>query len=309
LVGPTVAVVDAFIDPHLESDLAYYRSYWGLPPCTQSNGCYREIDLGTATSQGWGQEESADVEMVSALCPGCRILLVAASDQSNANLIAAEQVATANAQYVSNSWDLGKEDPSFEKYDSVFEVPGVLYTVASGDNGYKPAQYPAVLPSVVAVGGTYLYSISPRGETAWAGSGSACSTIYPKPVFQSGIFTGCSMRALADVSADAGYPVAVYDTFLDKYYQGWNGYDGTSIATPMIAAMFAYAGSTGGDTQLYANENYLYDITTGSNGTCGVPLCQAGVGWDGPSGLGAPDGIEAFSVGGSGFRDLAGKFR
>jgi subtilase family serine protease len=303
--GPTVAIVDAFIDPNLQSDLAHYRAYWGLPPCTSSNGCFTEVDLGTSKSVGWGQEESMDVDMVSALCPACSILLVAAKDQSNANLLAAEQYATSHAQYVSNSWDAGREDQSLEQYDHYFEVPGVLYTVASGDGGYQAPLWPSVLPSVVAVGGTNLITISPRYETAWGDSTSGCSTIYPRPAFQSSVYTDCSMRAVVDISADAGYPVTYYDTYQGTYIcGGWCPGGGTSQSTPMIAALFADAQSTVGDPQLYPNESLLYDITQGSNGNSGkyscdplTVLCNAGPGWDGPSGLGAPNGLTAFSGG------------
>ena len=167
---------------------------------------------------------------------------------------------------------------------------------ATGDHGHNStAQWPAILPSVVGVGGTSLTSVTPRAETAWLRAGSGCSKIYGKPSFQSGLNTGCSMRAQADVSADADPDtgVAVYDTFQRR---GWLVFGGTSVATPIVASLFALAGYASANPagNLYSHTSTLHDISSGSNGTCGAPLCVAGRGWDGPTGLGSPDGVGAF---------------
>lgn len=289
----TVAIVDAFNDPNAESDLGVYRSQFGLPVCTTANGCFAKVAMGRKTNTGWGQEESLDVDMVSAICPNCHILLVEATSNSTSNLTTAEQYATARANYVSNSWSGAEGSKSF---DSSYNVPGVAITAATGDAGFNSiAQWPAILPSVVGVGGTSLTSISPRVESAWSGAGSGCSTIYAKPSFQSTLNTGCSNRAESDVSADANpnTGVAVYDTF---HSGGWLVFGGTSVATPIIASVFALANVTANNNNahVYANTSHLNDITTGSNGNCGAPLCTAGIGWDGPTGLGTPNGTAAF---------------
>jgi subtilase family serine protease len=291
--GETVAIVDAYHDSDAASNVATYRKQYGLPACTASSGCFTQKSYTTKTNQGWGLEESLDIEMVSAICPKCNILLVEAASATTANLSTAEKYATAHANYVSNSWS-GNEGTT--TYDKDYNVSGVAITAATGDDGYnKTAQWPAILPTVTGVGGTSLTNISPRTETAWSGAGSGCSKVYAKPSFQSGITTGCSDRAQADASADANPDtgVAVYDTL---GYSGWYVVGGTSVATPINASVFALAGNTATNNpgNLYANSGHLNDITSGSNGSCGAPLCTAGVGWDGPTGLGTPNGIGAY---------------
>lgn len=291
--GETVAIVDAYDDPNAASDLAVYREQYGLPPCGASTECFTKQKYGTQSNTGWAEEESLDVDMVSAICPKCKILLVEASSAGSAALSTAEKYATAHADYVSNSWS-GNEGS--KKFDGDYDVSGVAITAATGDYGYNPtAQWPAILPTVIAVGGTDLTSVYPRKETAWADAGSGCSKVYAKPSFQTGLRTGCSMRAQADVSADADpyTGVAVYDSF---HQAGWEVFGGTSVATPIVASVFALAGntSTNNPGNLYANSSNLNNVTSGSNGSCGAPLCQAGPGWNGPTGLGTPHGIGAF---------------
>jgi subtilase family serine protease len=291
--GVTVAIVDAYVDSKIASDLAVYRSQYGLPAanCTSGNPCFTAHALGSRTNSGWGEEESLDVDMVSAICPHCNILLVEAASASTTALDAAEQYATQHANYVSNSWS-GNETSS-TSYDSYYTVAGKVITAATGDSGYNStAQWPAIIPSVVAVGGTSLTKTSPRAESAWSGAGSGCSKYYAKPSWQT-MNTGCSKRAQSDVSANAdpNTGVAVYDSFHET---GWMVFGGTSEATPITASVFALSGNTGGNATLYANASKLYDITSGSNGSCGAPLCTAGTGWDGPTGLGAPIGDSAY---------------
>lgn len=291
--GQTVAIVDAFDDPNAAADLNVYRSQYGLPPCTSSSGCFTAKKFGSQTNTGWAEEESLDVDMVSAICPNCKILLVEAASASIAALSAAEKYATSHADYVSNSWS---GDEGTTSYDADYNVNGVAITAATGDSAYNStAQWPAILPSVIAVGGTTLTSITPRRETAWAGAGSGCSKIYDKPSFQHGLATGCAKRAQADVSADANPStgVAVYDTFKNA---GWLVFGGTSVATPITASVFALAGdtATNNPANLYAHASSFNDVTSGSNGGCGAPLCVSGNGWDGPTGLGTPNGIGAF---------------
>jgi subtilase family serine protease len=293
--GTTVAIVDAYDDPDAAANLAVYRSEYGLPACGTSNGCFIKEKLGSTANQGWAEEESLDVDMVSAICPNCKILLVEAASSTTASLATAEKYATAHADYVSNSWS-GNEGT--KTYDGDFNVSGVAITAATGDDGYnKTAQWPAILPTVTGVGGTTLSSYSPRTETAWSGAGSGCSKVYAKPSFQSGISTGCSDRAQADTSADANPDtgVAVYDTYLSSG-GGWLVFGGTSVATPITASVFALAGETAdnNNTHVYGHASDLNDVTSGKNGSCGAPLCTAGKGWDGPTGLGTPNGIGAF---------------
>ena len=293
--GETVAIVDAYHDPDAATDLATYRQTYGLPACGTSNKCFKQVAMGTVENPEWGVEESLDIEMVSAICPNCKIMLVEAKDARSRSLSKAEQYATQHADYVSNSWG-GHEGVVNKKFDADFDVKGVAIVAATGDSGYgSRASWPAILPTVTGVGGTSLTSTNPRVETAWSGAGSGCSKLYKKPSFQQGINTGCKKRADSDTAAvaDPNTGVAVYDTFDEG---GWGVIGGTSVASPIIASVFALAGkpSNNNPGNLYANPTQLNDIIYGGNGTCGPPLCQAGIGWDGPTGLGTPNGIGAF---------------
>lgn len=304
--GQTVAIVDAYNDPTAESDLAGYRSTFGLPACTVASGCLRIVNQSglpsalPADNATWAGEESLDLDMVSAICPLCNIILVEAGSNTAANLYAAEDRAvTMGAKFISNSW--GGSEYSGETSDDVhFNHPGVAITASTGDAGGPDPQYPAASRYVTAVGGTTLVrSSGARGwaESAWSGSGSGCSAYEAKPSWQT-VSTGCSRRAEGDVSAvaDPGSPVAVYQTYGAS---GWVEYGGTSVAAPIIAAIYALAGTplAGSYPAEYPYLNApgsLYDVVSGSNGSCGIPLCTAGNGWDGPTGLGTPDGKAAF---------------
>jgi len=304
--GTTVAVVDVYDDLTAESDLAIYRKYFHLPKCTSSNGCFSKQVYTTQTDNGVNDfEQSIDVDMVSAICPNCHILLVEAATNSIANYSTAEAYATAHAGYVSNSWG-GPESVRdykkyFKPYDKYFSAKGVTITASSGDSGYiPPAQWPAILPSVTGAGGTSLYVYCCPElywyQTSWAYAGSGCSKIYATPSFQKGISTGCSKRASADASAvaDPSTGVTIYCSCIDH---GWGVSGGTSVASPIIASVFALAGNAGSNnnTFLYAHASDLTNITSGPpNGPCGPPLCQPGTGWNGPTGLGTPNRIAAF---------------
>jgi hypothetical protein len=304
----TVAVIDAWDDPKAETDLATYRSTFGLPACTTANGCFRKVNQSGQASPlpsadaGWAGEISLDLDMVSAICPGCRILLVEAKSPTVANLGTAVNTAVGmGAKFVSNSYG-GSENGSENSYDNAYyNHPGVVITASSGDNGYG-VSYPASGKGVTAVGGTTLVrDTSPRGwsETAWSGAGSGCSGSVAAPAFQSGLSTGCSKRAEADVAAvaDPQSGVAVYQTYGAS---GWSVYGGTSAAAPIIAGVYALAGNPGATDSAnaypYAHRSGLNDVTSGSNGTCGAPLCTAGAGYDGPTGLGTPIGTSAFTA-------------
>ena len=300
-----MAIVDAYNDPNAESDLAVYRSTYGLPACTTANGCFRKVNQYGGTSYprgntGWAEEISLDLDMVSAACPNCHILLVEASSSSLSNLFVAEDTAVSlSANAVSNSY--GANEFSGENaYDGYYNHPGVAITASSGDAGYG-VQWPAASPDVTAVGGTSLAAAgTARGwsETAWSGAGSGCSAIEAQPSWQTRLgLPGCSNRMVADVSAIAApnTGVAVYDTYNTS---GWLVFGGTSVASPLVASAYAMAGNT--STVTYGSYPYghtasLYDVTAGSNGTCSPTyLCTAQVGYDGPTGLGTPDGIRAF---------------
>jgi subtilase family serine protease len=301
--GRTIALVDAMDDPNAEADMALYRSTFGLPACTTANGCFRKIDGSGGTNypapdSGWSKEVSVDLDMASAACPDCHILLVEAASADLPVLAAAEDTAAKQpgVSAISNSFGVG-EQPAETSWDPHFDHPGIAVVAASGDSGYGTV-YPAVSPFVTAVGGTTLQRASnARGwtETAWAGGGSGCSAYEPKPPWQHD--GGCSTRTTADVAADADPSTgwSVYDTYQSS---GWVVAGGTSAAAPIIAAGYALAGNatTAGPSYPYSHTSGLYDITSGSNAVLCLTgyMCQAGPGYDGPTGWGSPHGTAAF---------------
>ena len=332
----TVAVIDAYDDPTAEADLGVYDKQFGLPPCTEANGCFRKLNQNghasplPATNGEWASEISIDVQMVHAICQSCNVLLVEANTESFADLGDAVNAAVnAGATEISNSYGAVEEPEfasTFTKYNTAYyNHPGVVVTASSGDCGYLEeactrkavaASFPATSPDVVAVGGTTLTDNEERwSSTVWADGGSGCSRIFTAPLWQSAVAdfsaTGCTThRSVADVAAigDPNTGVDVYDSTPENGYPtGWGVWGGTSVASPIIAAEFALAGGSHEVSYpaatLYAHLGEgaaLYDVVSGSNGSCGgATACQAAVGYDGPTGVGSPIGVGAFSIPGS----------
>jgi subtilase family serine protease len=301
----TIGIVDAYDDPNIESDLGVYDGQYGLPPCTTANGCFRKVDQNGGTryprsNSGWSLEIALDVETAHEICQNCKILLVEASSSSLANLGAAvNEAANLGANVISNSYGGSEYSSETSDENAYFNHPGIAITVSSGDNGYG-VQFPAASQYVTAVGGTTLKLTSSNaysGETAWNGSGSGCSAYVAKPSWQSD--GGCSRRTVADVSADAdpNTGAAVYDSVRYQGQAGWFQVGGTSLAAPLIGAVYALAGNAGSVTYgsyPYSHPSLLHDVASGSNGTCGSYLCTAGTGYDGPTGLGSPNGTGGF---------------
>jgi hypothetical protein len=297
--GQTVAVVAAFDDPNAESDLNEYRKQYGIAACTASGGCFRKVNQkGEDGSypqheKKWAQEISLDVDMVSAVCPNCHILLVEANTSEEQDIAAAEnEAASIGASEISNSF---AESTQLEAPDlAAYDHPGIPITAAGGDGRFGVV-WPAASPHVIAVGGTTLDPASGRGwvETAWTSTGAGCSS-EPKPAWQSD--AGCAGRTSNDVAAvaDPNTPVSVYDSF--ETSSPWLLASGTSVSTPIVAGAMALADAY---TRSFDGARALYleaangvpgfdDITSGSDGTCSPSyLCAAGVGYDGPSGIGS----------------------
>jgi subtilase family serine protease len=305
--GQTVAIVDAYDDPTAASDLNVYRSQYGLSSCTTANGCFRKVNQTGGTTPpranaGWAQEISLDVDMASAICPNCHILLVEANSSAFTDLAAAEDTAAnLGASTISNSYggsEFSQETSAL--YGGHYNHNGIPITVSSGDAGYG-TEFPASSPYVTAVGGTTLTRASnARGwtETAWSGAGSGCSSYVAKPSWQHD--TGCARRTVADVSAVANPStgVAVYDSTAYQGSRGWLRFGGTSVSAPIVASVYALAGngaSTTYGSYPYSHTTALNDVVGGSNGSCSVQyLCTAVAGFDGPTGLGTPKGTGAF---------------
>lgn len=298
----TIAIVDAYGYANAEADLAVYRSQYGLAACTTANGCFRKVNQNGVqggyprNNVGWEQETALDLDMASAMCPNCRILLVEASSSSYANLAAAENTAASlGAHVISNSYGGGESGTA--AYEAAYDHAGVAITVSSGDSGYG-VQFPASSPHVTAVGGTSLTRANnARGwsEVVWSGAGSGCSSVYAKPAWQTDPL--CAMRMEADVSAvaDPGTGVAVYGPN-NSGKSAWLVFGGTSVAAPLIAGVYGVnGGAVTYGSNPYGGASNLNDVTSGSNGSCGgTYFCTAGAGYDGPTGLGTPKNATPF---------------
>ncbi len=341
-----IAIVDAYDTPHAEKDLAAYRARYGLPACTTANHCFKKVNQRGKTAplpplappgyEGWQVETALDLDMVSANCPKCKILLVESDDDWMYNLgPAVNAAAELGAVAISNSY-VTQESPDDQKPPggplggtlAYYVHPNVAVIAGSGDNNYmySGAAYgpliPAAFPSVVAVGGTELTpdAATSRGwdETTWFATGSGCSAYEPMPPWQkadpncvgsltdsAGSVHSFPSRIYGDVAYVAS-GVAIYDSSGLFGPPGWIQAAGTSIGSPAIAAIYGLAGygpngnrnSDDGDfpaQKLYHSKRSLFDVTTGSNGSCtDAYLCNAGPGYDGPTGNGSPNGLGAF---------------
>jgi hypothetical protein len=302
----TVAIVVAY-QHSPQSDINTYRAAFGIPSCSQSNGCLQVVNLGPPCNWGdttcqqnqsaWGIEARLDAEMVSALCANCHIMIVGAVDSGLTNLGNAVQYAASHgATVISNSYSV-PEASSMASYASYWNTPGIPDVAGAGDQGYGPG-FPASLSTVIAVGGT---SVINQGGTwtskVWAGTGSGCSSFVAKPGYQTD--TGCSTRTVNDVAALAD-PATGVAGFV-SYIGGWTVFGGTSVSAPLVAAMYALAAngsSINNAASLYANAPSFAQVLPEPNGVCSIAyLCDdvgVGAGYTGPSGVGTPSGLNGF---------------
>jgi hypothetical protein len=314
--GQTVAIVDAYNDPNAYSDMTTFRKTYKLKECTESSGCFKKVNqLGETTKypeakNEWIGEISLDIDMVSAICPECHILLVEAKSNSFEDLFAAENEAvTLGVTEITNSWAGAEFSAETWTYDKDLDHPGIPITVAAGDDGYG-VMYPAASPYVISVGGTALKkeSKTSRGwvEEVWrdskkkvgeflAGTGSGCSLYEERQPRWQPSKPGCENRIDNDVAvvASLNTPVSVYNS--NEPSNPWSPYGGTSVGSPIVAAVEAL--SNGFSRSISAEAFYvsaleeMFDVTMGNNGECSVKfLCNAEIGYDGPTGWGAPDG-------------------
>ena len=320
----TVAIVDAYDDPSIRTDLTRYDKTFGipdLPTCgsTLTNDCFAKVDQSGVASplpganSGWALEIALDVETAHQICQSCKVLLVEANSSGGADLDAAEDTAARlGATEISNSWGTESEYSGETAENGHFNHPGIAITVAAGDNGYNHFGFPAASPDVIDVGGTTLKvtlsgsGYTWAGEETWSGSGSGCSGYFTAQSFQEAAagfsLTGCGhARGVADVAADANPETgaAVYDSTRYQGRSGWLQVGGTSLASPLIASTYAVAGNAASVAYPaalpYGNAGALHDVTAGaSTGRCATTACKPAIGYDGPTGLGTPNGVSAF---------------
>jgi subtilase family serine protease len=305
----TVAMVEAFGYANAEADLGVYRTQFALPSCTTANGCFRKVNQSGATSPlpaenvGWAQETAVDLDMISAICRNCKLLVVEASSTSFEDIAAAVQTAVRlGAHVVNNSY--GGDEYAGYAYDSYYNYANIAMVASTGDVGYgQGAQFPSSSEYVTAVGGTTLTAASnARGwtETTWINSVSGCSILASKPSWQHD--TGCPTRMVADVAAvaDPNTGVAVYgpgtDTSGAETAPGWLVFGGTSVAAPIIAGVYGVnGGAVHSSSDPYTHPSGIFDITSGLTGFCDPTYyCNSAAGYDGPTGVGTPNGSSAF---------------
>jgi hypothetical protein len=307
--GRLVVVVAAFDDPNAETDLNTYRAQYGIAPCTSASGCFQKLNQNgqpgplPPADTGWAAEIALDLEMVSAACPDCTLALVEAQSSFASDLGAAVLTAAQLGPFaITNSYGGPENDAQVRAIESNYNQPGILVVASSGDDGYDhvvssdgtimfAVSSPASLPWVVAAGGTTLTkSVSTRGwaETVWSGSGSGCSSRFSKPTWQ--MDTGCTNRTVADVAAVANPATGV------AFFNGrWSVIGGTSVSAPLVAGIFALL-NIGAPSFPYLHPSAFFDVTSGNNGVCGNYQCMAQVGYDGPTGVGTPNGTAIRAV-------------
>ena len=296
--GKTIAIVDAYGYQELEADLAVYRQQYGLPACSVASGCLTILNSNGQASpllpdsdQGWIQETALDVQMVSAACPQCKIVVVQAAAAGVAGLEIGQLIAAKLAvDAISDSWG-GPEDASDMASEGDYNNAGIGNFIASGDLGFAGgASYPSTSAYAIAVGGIEI-----DGSTiaAWSLAESGCSAQIAKQSWAPAA-APCGMRAASDIAAFAspGPGVATYTL------GGWSSVGGTSAAAPFSAALFTAAGH--GDARpcfVYKHADAFTDVTAGSSGSCGSVMCEGAPGWDGPTGLGTPDQAKLLAIG------------
>jgi subtilase family serine protease len=313
----TIAIVDAFSNPNVIANLNTYDSQFGLPAfpkCNKKAGINTScIDVRNQFGQkkplptgntGWGLEISLDVQVAHAICQNCKIALYEANSSSFADLgTAVNTAASRGADAISNSYGSFRSDCGTQ---SAYNHQKIAVTVSAGDSGFGIA-CPANQNTVVAVGGTNLQlngDNTYKSESVWNGTGSGCSTVIAAQSWQTSASNwsaiGCgTKRGMNDVSADAdpNTGAAIYDNYGQG---GWLVVGGTSLSSPLIAAVYGLAGNVSTwnypAQSVYLTPGSLHDVTTGSNGSCaGHPLqCSAGAGYDLPTGIGTPNGLGAF---------------
>lgn len=316
-----IAIVDAYDAPTVAADLAKYRADMGLPaidtacavtgtapsfaisastvgaPCFVKTGQNGSTTALPAGNTGWAQEIDLDVQMASAVCPLCSILLVEGTSAGFADLTTAVTTASqfAGVKAISNSYStaVGTDlaATSYPAYANA-AAKGIAVTVSTGDSGYG-VSFPSTVPQVIAVGGTTLRlnaDGSIASQAAWSGAGSGCSISNAPLAWQTTTATTAACkgkRPVADVSA-----VADPATGVSVYYDGaWYVFGGTSVSAPIVGAWLAldagYSTSRSASQHVWSDLTWT-DVTSGTNGTCTTKaLCTGLLGWDGPTGLGA----------------------
>jgi subtilase family serine protease len=286
----TIAIIDAYDNPKVATDLAVFNSQFGLPA---ANLEVHKMSSLIQANAGWAMEIALDVQWAHAIAPNAKILLVEARTNSISNLLAAVNYARNRADVVAISMSWGANEFSGQTaYDSYFTSSyGASFFASSGDAG-GTVSWPSSSTNVISVGGTTLtQTASGYTEKAWSGSGGGVSVYESKPSYQASL--SYSKRATPDVAynADPGTGFLVYDSYGIQGMKGWFAVGGTSAGAPQWAAIQAL-GKSATDTNFYASYPASYsvdftDITVGQSGSY-----TASPGYDLSTGIGSPIGTD-----------------
>jgi subtilase family serine protease len=296
----------------------------GGPPLTPDPTLFGQFE-----EENVAVETALDMQLASAACPGCKLLELQIpvgdgftnSDASMADFgTAVNTAARLGAGAVSMSYQY-TSDPNVETGQAGRDLfhPGMAVMASSGDGGFEGNQHtgwPQNLPWVTSVGGTSLFATNTAGttfsQTAWSGAGSGCETDLPAAIGEPATVSAfcAGHRSGSDISADADPATgpAVYDTYAPFSGQplNWFVVGGTSASSPFIAGLYVRGGHLsqviGPNTLYTAPKKDFIDVKLGQNAptngcqsvSAPVQLCQSGTGWDGPTGLGTPNGLAAF---------------
>ncbi len=322
----TIAIISAYDDPHVEADLAAYDKHFGLRACTTQNRCLHKLNQdgkpsplpipdADATGGMWNTESALGTEIAHAVCQSCSIMLVEATDAIKIDFSQAVAAAAAAGARTIVTTFVPTEDVADSDFARYYSNPRAAVVAATGDAlpgidwGYTgELNFPSSLPNVLAVGGTQLRTGRRAGEQAWKGTVSGCSLYFHPASWQTNATAkkACgTQRAGADIAAMATPGAIVHITGSGQSGGPWFAATGTSLAAPIIGGVIGLAGSVGGheSQMLYqrarSDPGAFHDIVRGANAAnCPSPICKAGPGWDGPTGLGTPNGLEAFLPGG-----------
>ncbi len=306
--GQTIAIIDAYNDPKITADVATFSRQFGLPQFNVPGGPTFRVESQTGsttalprTDADWSEEIALDVEWAHAIAPAANILLVEANTDNFPDLLMATNHAKVQpaVSVISMSWD-GDEFSGETSWDPAFLARkghiGQTFVAAAGDDG-SPAEWPAVSPFVLSVGGTSLTLADGAyaSESGWSDTSGGVAQFENEPSFQRHV-QSTGFRAAPDVAYD-GDPdtgVAVYNSVPSSAGTGWAEIGGTSEGAPQWAALIALADqgrALRGLGTLSNAQSILYtlpatdyhDVTLGTNG--GYP---AGPGYDAVTGLGTP---------------------
>jgi subtilase family serine protease len=308
--GHSVAIVAGNIK---DSDLSAFLSYFGI---RRKGATLRTIVQGvggTSPQDPAVQEGTLDAETVASLAPGADIHLYIVENPIDApGEDAYNTIVTNDSDDIVNS-GFGVCETADHSYAAAIlpiikqgEALGISFDAATGNNGSDECSpkvwgenAPAVLPQVVAVGGTTL-TVDARGEYVseggWSGSGGGVSLIYRRPLYQRHVkgLASTTHRNVPDLSFDAD-PYNGFSFYIGGAWAGPIG--GTSWSTPVFSALQVEVNqrdnARGGfiNARIYAafaNDAYapFHDILTGTNGTY---YCAAG--YDNVTGIGSPRGV------------------